>query len=108
MSTSKIFRISGLPLEIDIDTLREALRLKQEGIDIKATISPCCSDPGTKVAIVEFKPCAPSYLKDVISGARPDHQIEMNDDHDDLNIDMDFYGLTQLYATPHKADITAE
>jgi hypothetical protein len=104
---SKVFRISGLPPQTDTNTLREALGLKQEDIiNIKA-ISPCCSDPATKVAIVEFGQGPPSYLKDMIEGHKSDHQVEMAG-CDDLNIDMNFYGLTQLYATPHKADISAE
>ena len=75
---------------------------EKENIKIRRlSLAPSCTDSGdTQTAIFAFDPTTPSFLNNIDGG------FNMVVDGKDVEIDHDFYGLTQLY--PAEENITAE
>src|ERR1700722_10494675 len=77
--------------------LSSQLALEEQGkIRVeKLSLAPSCTDGGkTQTAIVKFHPETPTFLK------KPDHEpCVLKIRSNDVEIDQDFFGLTQLYPT---------
>lgn len=94
-----VFRVTGIPLTATVDELHDALsELLSEGITVNTkhtTISPSCHDKTTQNALIQFTPYPPLILTNLPTNDC--YQIQFG--NTDINIDKDFYGLTQLYPT---------
>ncbi|EXJ76254.1 uncharacterized protein A1O5_00762 [Cladophialophora psammophila CBS 110553] len=69
---------------------------ENDTITCEVTLAPTCTDNGeTQTAIIKFSPCMPKFLSGL---SQKRVQIKVND-NEDIDIDQDFFGLTQLYPT---------
>ncbi|KAF8242522.1 hypothetical protein K440DRAFT_565337, partial [Wilcoxina mikolae CBS 423.85] len=106
-----VFRVVGIHQEATKDALIAALCAEfldhEKDIIIDATIVPSCDGTDdTNTGLVCFYPYTPRFLESLYEG-REDVQIEKSE-IGDLNIDKNFYGLTQLYPTIPGGKITAD
>ncbi|KAI5841055.1 hypothetical protein DFP73DRAFT_516555 [Morchella snyderi] len=101
-----VFRVTGIPLWATASDIKDVLLLGEEVKIERMTITPSCYGDGTQTAIVQFEPCPPKYLEKVVSGSLQDRQRSMYGS--DINIDKNFYGLTQLYRIEDEAKIAAD
>jgi hypothetical protein len=100
-TTRIAFRASNISEITTVEHLKAAISKEftsdeNATIEIKISLAPSCTDGNnTQTAIIQFKPKVPDFL------SRLDHergyQIEVHDM--DIEIDQDFYGLTQLFPT---------
>ncbi|KAF3314559.1 hypothetical protein TWF173_004643 [Orbilia oligospora] len=103
------YRATNLSTNTSEEDFRSALldQLTDEEkseLTLDCRLAPACTDPGTQIAIFKFKPLnarPPSFLQ-------TDHPSFFLQGRSIL-IDVDFFGLTQLYTTPReiKIDIVA-
>lgn len=95
------FRASNIPTKTTIEQLKEVISREltpeeNATIGIEITLTASCTNNGvTQTAIIKFKPETPAFLTG--GGLERGYQIEVGDT--DVEIDQDFYGLTQLYPT---------
>lgn len=107
-----VYRVRGIPLDAEVQQLHDALYKEFYTEETKFTIDTyngrselCYSDDRTtKTALVQFLPQAPQILGDDIAkyGRYP---VNLDNGHR-MVLDLDFYGLTQLY--PTRGEIKAE
>lgn len=101
------FRVSGIPSDATIDNLNDALLAtcsddEKSSITFDAaTICMSCYNDNTQTALVQFS-SIPRYLE----GCTKETQLEIGDW--ELNIDVHFYGFTQLYPVAPRTKIKAE
>ncbi|KIW86274.1 hypothetical protein Z517_01669 [Fonsecaea pedrosoi CBS 271.37] len=104
MATNKnrnTVRARNVPLGYSVESVKDVICHRFEAsektsITCKITLAPTCTDNGeTQTAIIKFSPSMPSFLSRL---SEKREQIEMKDSRD-IDIDQDFYGLTQLYPT---------
>ncbi|KAF3104394.1 hypothetical protein TWF102_003036 [Orbilia oligospora] len=103
------YRATNLSANTSEEEFRSALldQLTDEEkseLTLDCRLAPACTDPGTQIAIFKFKPLnprPPSFLQ-------TDHPSFLLQGRSIL-IDVEFFGLTQLYTTPReiKIDIVA-
>jgi hypothetical protein len=118
MSTKPIvFRVSQIPGGDAVSRETELLKLIGESLSetekkhvmsaIKISIVPSCKDPQTLTALVDFKSGLPEYLKALQQNPLRTHQLVMGED--DIEFDLHFHGLTQLYQPAvNPSEITAD
>ena len=110
----KTYRVTGIPLTLTTETLKAALseHLPSKGedyIQIKVDIVPSCDSKFTNTALVSFTPHPPTYLEPLSNGITDIFTLyTVVAGYGALVIDMNMYGLTQLYATPPGEKIVAE
>lgn len=113
MTKSTIFRITGLPIGPEDETLssvKEALRQHASSSELqrlgKITVAPSCYDDQTSVALLEWKGETPNFLSSLTTSPLSSWEIEL--DNEDISFDRHFFGFTQLYNTAHEQPINAE
>lgn len=106
---AKVVRIQNVSVETSIETLKELLLHtcnddERLVITIEVNLVPSCTvRDGSRVALVKFNPSLPAIFGDL---NKTDYQIETSTAI--LNVDKNFYGLTQLYPTVDSRSISAE
>lgn len=102
---SAVYRVTGVPHTATLDNLKDVLSKEfsseESSITIKATLFPSCYGDRTQTGLIQFEPTLPAFL-----GGVSDYQLDMGESG--LDIDQDFYGLTQLYPTEAGVKIPAE
>jgi hypothetical protein len=106
----EVFRVGGIRCDATVEELKAALSARfldnEKDTKIEATITPPCdSTDDTNAGLVCFIPRAPAYLSPLNTG---DDDLQIDTEVGELNLDKNFYGLTQLYPTPPGQTITAE
>ena len=74
----------------------------ESGIEV-SLVPSCTVRDGSQAALVKFRPTLPAVFGDL---NKTDYQIETSTAI--LNVDKNFYGLTQLYPTVESGSISAE
>ncbi|KIX95944.1 uncharacterized protein Z520_08199 [Fonsecaea multimorphosa CBS 102226] len=76
--------------------LRQFEPTEKATITFEITLAPTCTDNGrTQTAIIKFRPSMPRFLNGLSQ-----KRVQITGDHnEDIDIDQDFFGLTQLYPT---------
>ncbi|OQU98905.1 Ankyrin repeat-containing protein [Cladophialophora immunda] len=104
MATNKnrnTVRARNVPLGFTAESVKNIIYLRFEAsekstITSKITLAPTCTDNGeTQTAIIKFRPSMPRFLSRL---SEKREQIEVEGTRD-IDIDQDFFGLTQLYPT---------
>ncbi|OAP62382.1 hypothetical protein AYL99_04585 [Fonsecaea erecta] len=104
MATNKnrnTVRARNVPLEFTAENVKDIIlhhfeASEQTTITSKITLAPTCTDNGeTQTAIIKFSPSMPRFLSCL---GQKRVQIDV-DGTRDIDIDQDFFGLTQLYPT---------
>ncbi|RPB09223.1 hypothetical protein P167DRAFT_511146, partial [Morchella conica CCBAS932] len=99
MSRDTVFRVLGVPALVTITQLKITFSKEfgeDSAIDLKkSTLCPSCFGDDTQVALIQFIAEPPRTLSTLQAG----HPYEMELEGDDITVDKDFYGLTQLYPT---------
>lgn len=102
-------RIQNVSVETSIEALKELLLHncnddERSVIAIEVSLVPSCTvRDGSRAALVKFSPALPAVFGDL---NKTDYQIETSTAI--LNVDKNFYGLTQLYPTVDSRGISAE
>ncbi|KAF3147284.1 hypothetical protein TWF703_000125 [Orbilia oligospora] len=103
------YRATNLSANTSEEEFRSALldQLTDEEkseLTLDCRLAPACTDPGTQIAIFKFKPLNPRPPSFLQTG-HPSFLLQGRS----ILIDVDFFGLTQLYTTPReiKIDIVA-
>jgi hypothetical protein len=108
------FRIQHIPSNFTLNELLEALRGlceddERPALQIYGSISPSCYPPGSdQVAIVQFSPEPPKFLKDVVADRTGSVEHQTSIGSTPINIDTNFSGLTQMFKPPENVDVTLE
>ena len=106
---TKVIRIQNVPKDTSAEALEELLKQactdeERSKIGIEVSLVPSCSvRDGSQAAIVKLTPTLPGFLHDL---GKTDYQIKSPSSI--LNVDKNFFGLTQLYPTTGRTTITAE
>lgn len=109
LTGAKVVRIQNVSNETSIEALKELLldvcdHDERLVIEIEVSLVPSCTvRDGSQAALVKFKPTLPAVFGDL---NKNDYQIETSTAI--LNVDKNFYGLTQLYPTVESGSISAE
>ncbi|KAI9765188.1 MAG: hypothetical protein M1840_007781 [Geoglossum simile] len=94
------FRACNICPETDAESIKTAI-LKEapdenQTIDIVVALVPSCTGSGeSQTALIHFTPHPPRFLNQLPPGGEDQLKV----DNTDVNIDRDFFGLTQLYST---------
>jgi len=114
-SQTAVFRVRGIPDTTSREQLERAItedfQDDEKEIKTQLSITPSCASDGSQTALLEFTPRHPQYLDDVVNDplGETSYMIEINPEAClDISIDMNFYGLTQLYPTTPGEKIVAE
>ena len=111
LTGGKVVRIQNVSNETSSEALKELLldacKIDESIVvetEIEVSLVPSCTvRDGSQTALVKFKPTVPAVFGDL---NRTDYQIEASTAI--LNVDKNFYGLTQLYPTVESGRISAE
>lgn len=109
LTRAKVVRIQNVPPEISAEALKELLRQTCNDDEraigtIEVHLVPSCTlRDESQAALVKFNPALPAKLGDL---NKADYQIATSAAI--LNVDKNFYGLTQLYPTVDLRSIGAE
>ncbi|KAL8917214.1 MAG: hypothetical protein Q9172_005944 [Xanthocarpia lactea] len=106
---AKVVRIQNVPVGTSIEDLKELLVQacdddERKVIAIEVSLVPSCTArDGSQAALVKIHPALPKKFGDL---NKTDYQIGISTAI--LNVDKNFYGLTQLYPTDDSRKISAE
>ena len=106
---AKVVRMQNVSAEISVETLKELLLSTCNGDErsvtaIEVSLVPSCTvRDGSRTALVKFSQVLPAVFGDL---NKTDYQIKTSTSI--LNVDKNFYGLTQLYPTLDSRKICAE
>ncbi len=106
---AKVVRVQNVPVETSIEALKELLlhtcnEEERPVITVEVSLVPSCTvRDGSRAALAKFNPVLPAVFGDLNT---TDYQIEASTAI--LNVDKNFYGLTQLYPTIESGSISAE
>ena len=108
-ASAKELRVQNINKDISATQIEALLKQfcsdrERLDLDIKVSLVPSCSiRDGSLSALVKINPTLPEFLQHL---GKSDHQIKS--DSTILNIDKNFFGLTQLYPTTDGRAIAAE
>ncbi|KAL8857500.1 MAG: hypothetical protein Q9178_005995 [Gyalolechia marmorata] len=109
LTGAKVVRIQNVPVGTSIEDLKELLMQacdedERKVIAIEVSLVPSCTvRDGSQAALVKFHPELPKKFGDL---NKTDYQIGISTAI--LNVEKNFYGLTQLYPTDDSKKISAE
>ena len=109
MPSHYVFRAVGLPTDAtpsDFHELRSFLNDGEELSLINEAIVPSCPPSDTLTGLFGVEPPLPSFLDKQMSGSRPICAFSLRGQ--DVEINRNFLGLTQLYPTDPAKPIIAE
>ncbi|KAI5778075.1 hypothetical protein EDC01DRAFT_675361 [Geopyxis carbonaria] len=109
MPSSYVFRAVGLPMDATISDLQELRRFLKDGEElnlIDETIVPSCSHDGTLTGLFGVQLPLPCFLAKKTGGSRPIIVFSLRGE--DVQIDRNFFGFTQLYHTEKEQPIIAD
>lgn len=116
MAQSKIltFRVRNIPLEYEEETLKKALR-QTFSADERVNILPMLAlvpsfrpESQTQDALVMFHPKTPTFLDDVERDKTGLTERQISVDGRVINIDLNFFGLTQVSDRPRDGKVDIE
>jgi hypothetical protein len=110
MPSHYVFRAVGLPKDAtnsDFQELRRFLKDGEELTLIGEDIVPSCPPDDTLTGLFGVKPPLPSFLDKQTSGSTST-SFTFSLRGEDVEIDRNFFGLTQLYSTEPEKPIVAE
>ena len=106
---AKVVRIQNVSVETSIEALNGLLLHtcnddERSVITVEVNFVPSCTvRDGSRAALVKFNPALPAVFGDL---NKTDYQIETSTAI--LNVDKNFFGLTQLYPTVDPRSISAK
>jgi hypothetical protein len=109
LTGAKAIRVQNVSVETSVEALKELLLHscsddERKRITIEVSLVPSCTTrDGSQVALVKSNPALPAAFGDL---NKTDYQIDTSTAI--LNVDKNFYGLTQLYPTADSRSISAE
>jgi hypothetical protein len=109
MALHYVFRARGLPADAttsDFQELRKHLKDGEELNMIDEAIVPSCPSDGSLAGLFGVRPPLPSFLSKQTNGATPVFAFSLRGE--DIEIDRNFFGFTQLYPTEPEKPIVAE
>ena len=109
MPSHYVFRAVGLPTDVTTSDFQELRRFLKDGEEldlIDEAIVPSCPPDYTLTGLFGVKPPLPSFLDKKTSGSAPIFSFSLRGE--DVEIDRNFFGLTQLYPTEPGKPIVAE
>ena len=109
MPSHYVFRAVGLPMDATPSDFQELRRFLKDGEElnlIDQDIVPSCPRDDTLTGLFGVKPPLPSFLDKQMTGSTPIFQFSLRGE--DVSIDRNFFGLTQLYPTEPEKPIIAE
>lgn len=103
-----VFRVTGIPLSMTVDELGATFSSEFSSEDValdidETTLCLSCYDKRTQTALIQFTPHPPQALEGLAHHDTYQLQLKLGGSGQDLSIDKDFYGLTQLYPTTEEA-----
>lgn len=108
------FRVRNIPLEYDEDNLKDALWQKFT-TDERISILPVASlvpsfrpEAQTQDALLTFHPKTPAFLDEVLKDKTRMTEYQIHVDGRVINIDLNFFGLTQVSSVPRDGEIDME
>lgn len=109
MPSHYVFRAQGLPGDAttsDFRELRTHLKNEEELNLIDEAIVPSCPHDETLSGLFGVRPPLPSFLAGSDNGSTPVFAFNLRGE--DVEIDRNFFGFTQLYSTDPEKPIVAE
>jgi hypothetical protein len=110
MPAKFVFRAVGLPNDAqvsDIEELKRFCEADEKLVTSSVSFVPSCPDDGeTKTAIFAVQPPLPKFLENLRKNSTQTFVFELR--QQDVQLDMNFYGFTQMYTTNPQEPITAE
>ena len=110
MPSHYVFRAVGLPENATPSDFQELRRFLKDGEElnlIDEAIVPSCPADDTLTGLFGVKPPLPSFLDTQTSGTTS-ASFTFSLRGEDVEIDRNFFGLTQLYPTKLETPIVAE
>jgi len=108
------FRVQHIPLCFDEANLTASLQQafgedERDRIQLSIALIPSCySEPRSQNALIKFHPQTPAFLKDVETDKTGMTECQLRVDGAVLNVDSNFFGLTQVSDPRRDEDIKME
>jgi hypothetical protein len=110
MPSKFVFRAVGLPNDADvsdIEGLKQFCEADETLVPESVSFVPSCPDDGeTKTAIFSVQPPLPKFLENLRKNPLQTFAFELREE--DVQLDINFYGFTQMYTTKPGEPIIAE
>ena len=110
MLSHYVFRAVGLPTDATPPDFEELRRFLKDGEELnlvdQAIVPSCVPDETLMTGLFGVRLPLPSFLDKQTSGSTPIFSFSLRGE--DVEIDRDFFGFTQLYPTEPERPIVAE